>query len=359
MVRETVSTTTSSDLRLNFGKQNMPEIKYDVTGIGNAIVDIIAQAEDEFLRREDIHKGSMTLIDAERAAELFGRVGPTTTVSGGSVANTVAGIAVLGGKAAYLGRVHQDHLGAGFAHDMKSLGIHYPTPASQRGAPTACCIILVTPDGQRSMSTFLGASTEFSPADIDEEVIAASQIVYLEGYLFDKPPAQEAFYQAVKLAHKHNRKVALSLSDGFCVDRHREAFHALLKEGIDILFANDVEATALYEKNTFEEVLAPAAADCPIAVLTRSEKGAMILSQGKTFKVQAEPVAKVVDSTGAGDSFAAGFLYGVTHDVDLPTCGRIASICAAEVISHIGPRPQTNLKKLLESRMDGAFKKGV
>ena len=335
----------------------MSETKYDVVGIGNAIVDIIAQSEDEFLRRESIHKGSMTLIDADRAKQLFEKMGPTTTVSGGSVANTAAGIAGLGGKAAYIGKVFKDHLGAGFAHDMKALGIHYPTIAAETGAPTACCIILVTPDGQRSMNTFLGASTDFSVGDVDEATIAASQIVYLEGYLFDKPPAQEAFYHAVKLAKKHNRKVALSLSDGFCVDRHRADFHALLKEGVDILFANEVEATALYQKNSLEELLVLAAADCPIVAITRSEKGSMILSQGKTFKVAAEPVAKVVDTTGAGDASTAGFLYGLTHDFDLPSCGRVAAICAAEVISHIGPRPQTNLKKLLESKMPTAFKK--
>lgn len=334
-----------------------PSLKYDVVGIGNAIVDILAQAEDDFLRREDIRKGSMTLIDAARAADLFDKMGPTTTVSGGSAANTVAGIAGLGGKAAYIGRVNNDQLGAGFAHDMKALDIHYPTKAASGGAPTACCIIMVTPDGQRSMNTFLGASTDFSASDVDEDSIASSQVTYLEGYLFDKPPAKEAFYQAVKLAHKHNRKVALSLSDGFCVDRHRADFHALLKQGVDILFANEVEATALYEKNSLDEVLPLIAADCPLVVITRGEKGAYILSGGKTTIVHAEPVAKVVDTTGAGDSFAAGFLYGITHGNNLPECGRIASICAAEVISHLGPRPQTNLQKLVEGKMGALFKK--
>lgn len=335
----------------------MPELKYDVVGIGNAIVDILAQAEDDFLRREDIHKGSMTLIDAARAADLFDKIGPTTTVSGGSAANTVAGIAGLGGSAAYIGRVHDDQLGKGFAHDMKALKIHYPTKAATTGAPTACCIIMVTPDGQRSMNTFLGASTDFSTSDVDEDTIAASQVTYLEGYLFDKPPAMEAFYLAVKLAHKHGRKVALTLSDGFCVDRHRAEFQALLKQGVDILFANEVEAMALYEKNNLEEALPLIADACPLTIITRSEKGAYILSGGRTITVHAEPVAKVVDTTGAGDSFAAGFLYGLTHGHALPECGRIASICAAEVISHLGPRPQTNLQKLVESKMGVAFSK--
>ncbi len=335
----------------------MSEPKYDVVGIGNAIVDIIAQCEDEFLRREDIHKGGMTLIDADRAKHLYEKIGSTTMVSGGSAANTIAGIASLGGKAAYFGRVFKDDLGAGFTRDMKSLGIHYPTPPAATGLSTASCIILVTPDGQRSMNTFLGASTDFSLSDVDEDTIAASQIVYLEGYLFDKPPAKEAFYQAVRLAKKHGRKVALSLSDGFCVDRHRTDFHALLKEGVDILFANEVEATALYQKNSLEEAMPSIAAACPTTVVTRSEKGAVILSANKTHTVYAEPVAKVVDTTGAGDSYAAGFLYGITHGYDLPDCGRIASICAAEVISHIGPRPQTDLKQLLTSKMGGAFKK--
>lgn len=335
----------------------MTEIKYDVAGIGNAIVDILAQADDAFLSREDIHKGSMTLIDADRAKELFDKIGPTTTVSGGSAANTIAGIAGLGGRTAYIGRVHDDHLGAGFAHDMKALNIHYPTRPSQTGAPTACCIILVTPDGQRSMNTFLGASTDFNASDIDEGVIAASQITYLEGYLFDKPPAQEAFYQAVKLAHQHSRKVALTLSDGFCVDRHRAEFLALLKEGVDILFANEVEATALYQKNSLEDVLPLISVACPMVAITRSEKGALILNGGRTYTVKAEPVSKVVDTTGAGDSFAAGFLYGLTHNMDVPGCGRMGSICAAEVISHLGPRPQTDLKKLVESKMGASFRK--
>lgn len=334
----------------------MPEIRFDVAGIGNAIVDILSQAEDEFLRREGIRKGAMTLIDAQRAEELFEKMGPATTVSGGSAANTVAGIAGLGGRAAYIGRVHDDQLGAVFSHDMKALKIHYRTAPAARGAPTACCIILVTPDGQRSMNTFLGASTDFSPEDLDEDTIAAAQVTYLEGYLFDKPPAMEAFYQSLRLAHKHQRKVALSLSDAFCVDRHRAEFHALLKEGVDILFANESEAMALYQTNTLDEALPQLAKDCPLIVVTRSEKGALILEGGKTISIAAEPVAKVIDTTGAGDSFAAGFLYGFTHGLGLPICGRIAAICAAEIIGHLGPRPQTNLKKLLTEKLGAEFR---
>jgi sugar/nucleoside kinase (ribokinase family) len=335
----------------------MAEVKYDVVGIGNAIVDILAQTEDEFLRREDIRKGSMTLIDADRANSLYEKIGPTTTVSGGSAANTIAGIAGLGGKAAYIGKVFNDPLGAGFAHDMKALKIHYPTPPATTGAPTASCIILVTSDGQRSMSTFLGASTDFSTSDVDEAVIAAAQVTYLEGYLFDKPPAMEAFYLSVKLAHQHGRKVALSLSDAFCVDRHRGAFQDLLKQGVDILFANENEAMALFQKNNLEDALPELMKRCPLVVVTRGEKGAIILHDSKSITVNAEPVAKVVDTTGAGDSYAAGFLYGLTHGLELPVCGRIASICAAEVISHLGPRPQTNLQKLVESKLGVAARK--
>lgn len=330
----------------------MQNASFDVCGIGNAIVDILAQTDDEFLRREDISKGTMTLIDAPRARALFEKIGTTTMVSGGSAANTIAGIAGLGGKGAYIGRVHADQLGQVFTHDMKALKVHYPTKASTEGAPTACCIILVTPDGQRSMNTFLGASTDLGAGDIDKDTIASSKVTYLEGYLFDKPPARAAFELAMRYAHEAGRKVALSLSDPFCVDRHRDAFRNLVKNGVDILFANEIEACSLMQTNTLDEALPQLGAACPLVVVTRSAEGALILQNGHTQSIAAEKGAQVVDTTGAGDLFAAGFLYGYTHAMDMQSSGRVAAICAAEVISHMGPRPQTNLRKLVESKIE-------
>jgi sugar/nucleoside kinase (ribokinase family) len=325
--------------------------RFDVIGIGNAIVDILSTAEDAFLAQEGIAKGAMTLIDASRAETLFDKMGTATTVSGGSAANTIAGLASLGGRGAYIGKVFADQLGAVFTHDMKALGVHYRTAPATDGLPTACCIILVTPDGQRSMNTFLGASTDFSAADLDEESIAASAITYLEGYLFDKPPAKEAFARAAALAHKHGRKVALTLSDSFCVDRHRDGFRKLVKEGTDIIFANEAEVCALYQTLVLDDALPQLAQDCALAVVTRSEKGSLILTGGRQVTVQAEKIGRVVDTTGAGDLYAAGFLYGLTHNHTMEECGRIASICAAEVISHIGPRPQENLRELVNGKV--------
>jgi sugar/nucleoside kinase (ribokinase family) len=328
----------------------LTDLQFDVVGIGNAIVDILSQTEDEFLRRQAIHKGTMTLVDAKRAEELFEKMGPATTVSGGSAANTVAGLAALGGKAAYIGKVHDDQMGAVFGHDMKALKVHFRTPPSTEGTPTACCMIFVTPDGQRTMNTFLGASTELTEADINEEVIAASKVTYLEGYLFDKDTAMQAFYKAAEFAHKHGRKVAFALSDPFCVNRHREKFLAFIKT-VDIVFANESELLALYQKNRFEEVLDALEKDCPLGIVTRSEHGSVIMNEGQRYKVAVEKVDRVIDSTGAGDLYAAGFLFSYTQGYDLPSCGKIASICAAEAVTHMGPRPQVNLRKHVESKI--------
>lgn len=323
---------------------------YDVVGIGNAIVDIIARCDDSFLSKQDLHKGMMRLIDAEQAAELYEVMGPATERSGGSVANSIAGLASLGANCGFIGRVAADQFGGIFRHDIRSLGIEYTTEPATDGAPTARCLVLVTPDGERTMNTFLGASVDFTPADIDEGLIGAAKIVYLEGYLFDKDAAKSAFREAAKLAKDAGAKVALSLSDPFCVDRHREDFRKLVKEDADIVFANEKEITALYETNTFLEAADAALQDCEMAVLTRSEAGSMIVSAGETKEIPAAPVEQVVDATGAGDLYAAGFLFGLTKDLPLSVCGRLGSLAAGEAISHIGARPELNLLDLAKAR---------
>jgi sugar/nucleoside kinase (ribokinase family) len=329
----------------------MSNRRFDVLGIGNAIVDILSQSTDVFLENEGISKGTMTLIDEERANTLFKKMATTTVVSGGSAANTMAGIASLGGASAYIGKVFDDQLGAIFGRDMQAIGVHYATPPATMGASTACCMIFITPDGQRSMNTFLGASTDLSTEELDDSLSRDAGVTYLEGYLFDKPPAVAAFIKAAAAAHANGNKVALSLSDPFCVNRHRDAFAKLVSESVDILFANEAEATALYEKNSLEEAIPLLAAACELVVVTRSEQGALILNGGKQIKVAADKVEKVVDTTGAGDLFAAGFLYGYARGFDLEKCGKIGAICAAEVISHVGPRPQTSLADLVKKKL--------
>lgn len=325
----------------------MSSVPFDVVGIGNAIVDLLAHASDAFLVNEGIHKGTMTLVDEARAGALLAKMNDPQRSSGGSAGNTVAGIAALGGRAAYIGKVHDDENGRVFANDLKKLGIHFSSVPAKAGASTACCMIFITPDGQRSMNTYLGACVDLGPNEIDETLIAKSRITYLEGYLFDKPEAKEAFYVAANFAQKHGRKVALTLSDPFCVNRHRADFVKLIGEKVDILFANESEACALFEKNTLDEVLTVLGNLCELAVVTRSEDGSVILHNGKVIPIKAAPVVKVEDTTGAGDLYAAGFLYGYTQGKELAECGRIASICAAEVISHVGPRPMKDLKGLI------------
>lgn len=322
-----------------------------VVGIGNAIVDVIARADDAFLIREGVQKGGMTLIDAGRATDLYSRMGPGTQISGGSAANTVAGIAALGGKAGYIGRVADDALGAVFAHDLRALGVHYGTVPASGGLPTARCLILVTPDAQRSMSTFLGACTELDVGDIDTALIARAEILYLEGYLWDPPAAKAAMRQAIDHARAAGTKVAFTLSDAFCVERYRAEFLALLDGKIDILFANEAELLSLFETSDFDHGLQHIRGRVPVAALTRSEKGAVILTGGEFHIVDAAPVAEVVDTTGAGDLFAAGFLYGLTHGHAPYDCGRIGAIAAAEVISHIGPRPESDLQAMLKATL--------
>ena len=324
----------------------MAEKIYDVVGIGNAIVDIIARCDEGFLTKHDLAKGFMRLIDAHEAARLYEAMGPAIERSGGSAANTIAGLASFGAKCGFIGRVAADQFGGIFRHDIRSQGVAYETAPATEGAPTARCLILVTPDGERTMNTFLGASVGFTPEDLDAAMLGAARIVYLEGYLFDKEEAKAAFRQAAKEAKKAGAKVALSLSDAFCVDRHRADFQAFVREGADIVFANEKEITSLYEVNSFAEAADAALQDCEMAVLTRSEAGSVIVAAGETTEIAAWPVQEVVDVTGAGDLYAAGFLYGLTRGASLAECGRLGSLAAAEVIGHIGARPETPLRKL-------------
>jgi len=318
----------------------------DVTGLGNAIVDVLGQVSDQFLVDNNLVKGTMALIDEARAAELYARMGKCVEVSGGSAANTMAGIASLGGRAAYIGKVRDDGLGAAFTADIRRTGVRFETPPLTSGPTTARCLIAVSPDAQRTMSTFLGASRELGPDAIDEALIRASQITYMEGYLWDPPAAKEAFLKASRIAELAGRKTALSLSDPFCVDRHRPELLKLVDDHVDILFANEVEICSLYQVGTFEEAERAVRGRCEIAVLTRSEKGSVIVTASESVRVPIKPVSKVVDTTGAGDLYAAGFLYGVTQGFSLARAGELGAICAAEVISHVGARPEVSLSAL-------------
>ncbi len=329
----------------------MANNELDVVGIGNAIVDVLAHAEDDFLEKHGLPKGGMTLIEADQAEALYAEMGPGTEMSGGSAANTMAGLASLGGSGAFFGRVRDDQLGQVFRHDIRAGGIEFDTPAATDGPPTARCLILITPDAQRTMNTFLGASVEFGPDEIDPDTIARARYTYLEGYLFDRPSAKDAFLLAADAAHKAGRKVSLTLSDPFCVDRHREDFRRLVHGHIDLLFANEAEITSLYETESFDEALAQVRGQCEVAVLTRSEKGAVVVAGDEVHTVAAEPVARVVDTTGAGDQFAAGFLYGITRGEALPVCARMGAIAAAEIISHVGARPETSLEELIAEKV--------
>ena len=325
----------------------MTQASIDVVGIGNAIVDVIAHAEDSFLAGEGLVKGTMTLIDADRADALYRMMGPGIEASGGSAGNTMAGIASLDGTGAYIGKVRDDFLGQVYRHDITAAGVRFETLAATAGPATARCLILVTPDGQRTMNTYLGACVELGPADIDPDVITAARITYLEGYLFDPPLAQEAFRKAAAIAHSAGRQVALSLSDPFCVSRHRAAFRDLVDGHVDILFANEAEICSLYETDDFGAAAAAVRTHVAIAALTRSAAGSVILVEGVEHPVAAAPVARVVDTTGAGDLYASGFLFGLTRTLPLPACGEIGSLCAAEIISHFGARPEVNLSQLL------------
>ena len=319
----------------------------DVVGLGNALVDVLSHETDEFLDEHGLVKGSMGLIDAEQAAQLYAAMGPGTEVSGGSVANTMVGISSFGGSSAVLGRVADDQIGTVFGHDIRAAGVHFANAPVADGMPSGRCLILVTPDAERTLNTFLGAAGEFGTEDVAADLVADAQVTYLEGYLWDTPEAKEAFRLAARLAHQAGQRVALSLSDSFCVDRHRADFLTLVDEQVDILFANEAELCSLYEVDDFDSALQRVNHHCEVAALTRSAKGSVVVSGDEMHVIDAAPVSGgVVDTTGAGDLYAAGFLYGFTHGYDLGTCGRLGAIAAAEVISHLGARPAQSLAAL-------------
>jgi len=325
----------------------VPGIRYDVVGIGNALVDVIAHADDDFIVKHDLVKGSMTLVDTDRALYLYEALGGAIEMSGGSAANTMCGVASFGGTAAYIGKVSDDDLGLVFGHDCRAVGVQFRPGAPADGTPTGRCIIVVTPDAQRTMNTYLGVSSLLCPTDIDADTVASGQVLYMEGYLFDRSEAKEAFRYAAQVAHANDRQVSLTLSDSFCVDRHRADFRALVNDEVDVLFGNEDELMSLYEVPTMDEAVKAVRGDCALAVITTGPKGCMIVTPDDVLSAPAQPVEHVLDTTGAGDLFAAGFLYGYTRRRTLAECAELGAIAAAEVISHVGPRPLMELRTLL------------
>jgi len=324
---------------------------FDVVGIGNAIVDVLVQADDDLLDNFELTKGTMALVDEHQAETLYASVGPGLETSGGSAANTLAGVAQLGGRAGFIGRVRDDQLGGIFAHDIRSVGARFDTPAATTGPSTARCLILVTPDAQRTMCTYLGASVGLDPADLDLDLVAQAKVLYLEGYLWDSEEAKAAFIAAAEVARAHGGEVALSLSDAFCVERHRDSFQELVDGHVDILFANEMEITALYKANSFEEAADQVRGRCKVAALTRSELGSVILNGSGTHSIEPFQLGPLVDTTGAGDLYAAGFLHGYTQGQGLDACGRLGSLCAGQVVTQLGPRPQGSLKELVAQHL--------
>ena len=321
--------------------------QYQVVGIGNALVDVIAHATDDFLLEYALVKGSMTLIDAERAVELYRALGGAVEMSGGSAANTMCGIASFGGRAAYIGKVSSDDLGAVFGHDLHAVGVAFRPGAATTDVPTGRSIIVVTPDAQRTMNTYLGISSLLCVSDLDEHAIADADVLYMEGYLFDRDDAKAAFRRAADVAHDNDRRVSLTLSDSFCVDRHRSDFRALVRDQVDLLFGNEDELCSLYEVGSLDEAIASVRRDCPLVAVTAGSEGSFIVTPDGIVDVAAEAVDRVLDTTGAGDLYAAGFLHGLTSGESLPDCARLGSIAAAEVISHVGPRPLVELRTLV------------
>lgn len=329
---------------------SMTSARYDVTAIGNAIVDIIGRCDDAYLAEIGAAKGSMRLVDAKTISTIYAGMGPAVEISGGSAANTMAGVASFGGTAGFIGKVADDEFGRIFSHDIRSIGVTFTSAPAGATEPTSRSLILVTPDGERTMNTFLGTSTDIDHGVLDRNLIRESAVLYLEGYLFDRPDAKAAFREALAEAKRSGRKAALTLSDSFCVDRHRAEFLALIRSGVDILFANEKEITSLYETADFNTAADMARQDTKLAVLTRSAKGSVIFSNGHSTVIPAEPIAKVVDTTGAGDLYAAGFLFGHSRGMSDDKAGRLASLAAAEIISHIGARPETRLDALARQR---------
>jgi sugar/nucleoside kinase (ribokinase family) len=325
----------------------MAEAKYDVLGIGNAIFDVLVQTDEGFLSRHGMTKGGMALIDEARAASIYRDMGPATEMSGGSGANTIVGIASLGARAAFVGKVKDDPIGRLYAHDIRAAGVAFETAAASGGPATGCSYILITPDGERTMNTYLGAAQELTPGDIDAAQVAASAMLYLEGYLWDPKSAKEAFVKASTSAHDAGRQVALTLSDSFCVDRYRDEFLDLMRKGtVDLIFANEAELHSLYQTADFDTALKQLRNDTKLGVVTRSEKGCVVASKDGVIAVPAFPVERIVDTTGAGDLFAAGFLFGLVRGAGYEAAGRLGALAAAEVIQHIGARPQVSLKEL-------------
>ncbi len=329
----------------------MSEPALGVVAVGNALVDVLAQTDDAFIEQQaeahGMEKGAMTLIEETRAIELYNQIPAGIESSGGSAGNTMAGFASFGGSGGFIGKVADDDLGKIFQHDLRSLGIQFDTQPLVMGAKTGRCLILITPDAQRTMNTFLGASVELNAEDVDEDLIANAKITYLEGYLFDREQAKQAFIRAAELAHNAGHRVALTLSDPFCVDRHRSDFLRLVESHVDLLFANEEEIKSLYMQDNFDDAISAVSEHVEIAAITRGEKGAVIITKGEQIKIDAAPVDQVIDTTGAGDQFAAGFLYGFTEGKDPETCGKLGALAAAEVISHMGPRPEAIYKELI------------
>jgi len=329
----------------------MTDAKYDVLGIGNAIFDVLVKTDEGFLSRHGMTKGGMALIDEARATAIYRDMGPATEMSGGSAANTIVGIANLGARAAYVGKVKDDQIGRLYTHDIRAAGVTFETRAAADGPATGCCYILVTGDGERTMNTYLGAAQELTPADIDAAEIAASRFVYLEGYLWDPQNAKEAFVKASRIAHESGREVALTLSDSFCVDRYRGEFLDLMRNGtVDIVFANEAELHSLYQTSDFDGALTQLRQDVKLGVVTRSEKGCVVASGAGVIAVPAYPIETMVDTTGAGDLFAAGFMFGLVRGAGFANAGRLGALAAAEVIQHIGARPQVSLKELAQQQ---------
>jgi sugar/nucleoside kinase (ribokinase family) len=318
----------------------------DVVALGHPLVDVLTHETDDVVARAGVERGAMTMVDASRSDEIYAQLGPAKETSGGSAANTAAGVASFGGRAAFIGRIADDAFGEVFAHDLRSVGVEFDVSPATDGSPTGRCLVIVAADAERTMCTYLGAGAEIDPRDVDAGRIAGAAVTYLEGYLWDEAAAKDAIRRAVALAREAGRKVAFTLSDPFCVERHRDEFRELIEANVDVLFANEHEITMLYEVDAFDDAAACISDHCELAALTRGPRGSVVIRGRERHEIPADPVADVVDTTGAGDLYAAGFLYGLTHGYDLATCGRLGSLGAAEVISHLGPRPEVSLSDL-------------